>query len=295
MPEEKKQETGLQKFNRAITNPKTQEYLTSVLGERKGSFVNNLTALVANNSTLQACEPYTIMFAAMKATALNMPLDNALGFAYVIPYKDNKRKVTLAQFQIGYKGYKQLALRTNQFAVIPNATDVRDGELVKRNRLTGECVFRFIEDDEQRSNLPIIGYCSYFRLLNKAESTFYMTKDEMEAHAKRYSQSYRSTNEYVRKMSPWTQDFNSMALKTVLKLNLSKNAPLSIEIIDAINADQAVMMKSETDYEYVDNEESMYDAQKAMEVAETFADFDEIVNGEEKQDAEKDDNTTSDK
>lgn len=290
MAEEKKQETGLQKFNRAITNPKTQEYLTSVLGERKGSFVNNLTALVANNSTLQACEPYTIMFAAMKATALNMPLDNALGFAYVIPYKDNKRKATLAQFQIGYKGYKQLALRTNQFAVIPNATDVREGELVKRNRLTGECIFRFIEDDEQRSKLPIIGYCSYFRLLNKAESTFYMTKDEMEAHAKRYSQSYRSTNEYVRKMSPWTQDFNSMALKTVLKLNLSKNAPLSIEILDAINADQSVMLKSETDYEYVDNEESMYDAQKAMEVAETFADFDEIVNGEE-----KDNNTANEK
>jgi len=289
MAEQKKQESGLQKFNRAITNPKTQEYLTSVLGERKGSFVNNLTALVANNSTLQACEPYTIMFAAMKATALNMPLDNSLGFAYVIPYKDNKRKVTLAQFQIGYKGYKQLALRTNQFAVIPNATDIREGELVSRSRLTGECVFKFIENDEQRNKLPVIGYCSYFRLLNGASSTYYMTKDEMEAHAKRYSQSYRSTNEYVRKMSPWTQDFNSMALKTVLKLNLSKNAPLSIEILDAINADQAVMMKSETDYEYVDNEESMYDAQKAMEVAETFSDFDEIVNGDEKNDeSEKD-------
>ena len=202
MAEEKKQETGLQKFNRAITNPKTQEYLTSVLGERKGSFVNNLTALVANNSTLQACEPYTIMFAAMKATALNMPLDNSLGFAYVIPYKDNKRKVTLAQFQIGYKGYKQLALRTNQFAVIPNATDVREGELVSRSRLTGECVFRFIDNDEERNKLPIIGYCSYFRLLNGASSTYYMTKEEMENHAKRYSQSFRSSNEYVRKMSP---------------------------------------------------------------------------------------------
>jgi recombination protein RecT len=292
MAEEKKQETGLQKFNRAITNPKTQEYLTSVLGERKGSFVNNLTALVANNSTLQACEPYTIMFAAMKATALNMPLDNSLGFAYVIPYKDNKRKVTLAQFQIGYKGYKQLALRTNQFAVIPNATDVREGELVSRSRLTGECVFRFIDNDEERNKLPIIGYCSYFRLLNGASSTYYMTKEEMENHAKRYSQSYRSSNEYVRKMSPWTQDFNSMALKTVLKLNLSKNAPLSIEILDAINADQAVMFKSDKEYEYVDNEESMYDAQKAMEVAEQFADFDEIVNGEENV---KDDNTASDK
>lgn len=283
MANEVRQETGLQKFNRAITNPKTQEYLTSVLGERKGSFINNLTALVANNATLQACEPYTIMFAAMKATALNMPLDNSLGFAYVIPYKDNKRKMTLAQFQIGYKGYKQLALRTNQFAVIPNATDVREGELISRNRLTGECVFRFIENDEERNKLPIIGYCSYFRLLNGASSTYYMTKDEMQAHAKRYSQSYRSSNEYVRNMSPWTQDFDSMALKTVLKLNLSKNAPLSIEILDAINADQAVMMKSENDYEYVDNAESIYDAQKAMSVADTFADFDEMMNDDNKE------------
>ena len=116
MAEEKT--TGLQVFNRAITNPKTQEYLASVLGDRKGSFVNNLTALVANNANLQVCEPYTIMFAAMKATALNLPLDNSLGFAYVIPYKDNKRGITVAQFQIGYKGYKQLALRTNQFAVM---------------------------------------------------------------------------------------------------------------------------------------------------------------------------------
>ena len=89
---EQKKETGLQKFNRAITNSKTQEYLESVLGERKASFVNNLTALVANNANLQACEPYTVMFAAMKATALDLPLDNSLGFAYVIPYKDNKKK-----------------------------------------------------------------------------------------------------------------------------------------------------------------------------------------------------------
>ena len=291
MANETKQETGLQKFNRAITNPKTQEYLTSVLGERKGSFVNNLTALVANNSTLQVCEPYTIMFAAMKATALDLPLDNSLGFAYVIPYKDNKRKVTVAQFQIGYKGYKQLALRTNQFAIIPNATDVRQGELISRSRLTGECVFNFIDDDEKRKDLPVIGYCSYFRLLNGASSTFYMSKEELEAHAKRYSQSYRSTNEYVKKMSPWTQDFGGMALKTVLKLNLSKNAPLSVELQDAINADQAILVKSEKDYQYVDNEESMYDAQKAMEVAEQFADFDEIVNDEK----ENDDNTASEK
>lgn len=283
MAEEKT--TGLQVFNRAITNPKTQEYLTSVLGERKGSFVNNLTALVANNVNLQVCEPYTIMFAAMKATALNLPLDNSLGFAYVIPYKDNKRGITVAQFQIGYKGYKQLALRTNQFAVIPNATDVKEGELVSRNRLTGECVFKFIDDEEKRKNLPTIGYCSFFKLLNGATSTLYMTKDEMEAHAKKYSQTYRSTKDYIRNSSKWTTDFLDMALKTVLKLNLSKNAPLSVEVIDAINADQSVMFNSEKEYEYVDNEMSMEEAQRAAELAETFADFDEVINGEEKQES----------
>lgn len=278
---EQKQETGLQKFNRAITNSKTQEYLESVLGERKGSFVNNLTALVANNVNLQACEPYTVMFAAMKATALDLPLDNALGFAYVIPYKDNKNKVTVAQFQIGAKGYKQLALRTNQFATIPNATDIKQGELVSRNRLTGECVFRFIEDEKKRAELPTIGYASYFRLLNGAESTFFMSAEEMESHAKRYSQSYRSNNEYVRRNSPWTLNFLTMALKTVIKLNLSKNAPLSVELQDAIIADQSVMKESVTKYEYADNtDEMLLAAQHAQEVADRFIDADFSVDDE---------------
>jgi len=278
---EQKQETGLQKFNRAITNSKTQEYLESVLGERKASFVNNLTALVANNVNLQACEPYTVMFAAMKATALDLPLDNALGFAYVIPYKDNKNKVTVAQFQIGAKGYKQLALRTNQFATIPNATDIKQGELVSRNRLTGECVFRFIEDEKKRAELPTIGYASYFRLLNGAESTFFMSAEEMESHAKRYSQSYRSNNEYVRRNSPWTLNFLTMALKTVIKLNLSKNAPLSVELQDAIIADQSVMKESVTKYEYTDNtDEMLLAAQHAQEVADRFIDADFSVDDE---------------
>lgn len=278
---EQKQETGLQKFNRAITNSKTQEYLESVLGERKASFVNNLTALVANNVNLQACEPYTVMFAAMKATALDLPLDNALGFAYVIPYKDNKNKVTVAQFQIGAKGYKQLALRTNQFATIPNATDIKQGELVSRNRLTGECVFRFIEDEKKRAELPTIGYASYFRLLNGAESTFFMSAEEMESHAKRYSQSYRSNNEYVRRNSPWTLNFLTMALKTVIKLNISKNAPLSVELQDAIIADQSVMKESVTKYEYTDNsDEMLLAAQHAQEVADRFMDADFSVDDE---------------
>ena len=265
--------TGLQTFNRAITNPSTQKYLQEVLGERKGSFVNNLTALVANNTNLQECEPYTVMFAAMKATALNLPLDNSLGMAYVLPYKDNKRGVTVAQFQLGYKAYKQLALRTGLFKII-NATDVREGEISSRNRLTGEINFNFNENEKERLELPIVGFVSYFCLNNGFESTFYMSREEVEKHALRYSQTYKSPNKYVKENSKWTTDFDAMALKTVTKLNLSKNAPLSVELSDAIKADQSVMIKSENDYEYIDNE-------KAQSLAEKFADFETIEEGKE--------------
>lgn len=275
-----KKGTGLRAFNQTITSPATQKYLSDVLGERKGSFVNNLTALVANNANLQECEPYTLMFAAMKATALSLPLDNSLGFAYVIPFKDNKRGITVGQFQIGYKGLRQLALRTGQFKVI-NATDVRQGELIGRNRLTGEMKFKFEEDDAKRQKLPIVGYVSYFRLSNGFESTFYMSKEEVNAHALRYSQTYKSTNSYIKSSSKWTTDFDSMAIKSVTKLNLSKNAPLSVELADAIKADQSVMREANK-YEYIDNEENAIDIEKAQELASKFADFEIVDEKEEK-------------
>lgn len=279
--EVKKPATGLQAFNQTITNPSTQKYLADVLGERKGSFVNNLTALVANNAQLQECQPLTVMFAALKATALNLPLENSLGMAYCIPYKNNKDNTTVAQFQLGYKGFKQLALRSGQFAVIPNATDIKEGELKSRNRLTGECVFEFIEDDAKRAKAKTIGYASYFKLLNGAESTFFMSIEEMEAHALRYSQTYRSKTDYIKKSSKWTTDFDDMAKKTVIKLNLSRNAPLSVEMQDAIKADQSVMYEADK-YEYADNmEQQMIDAQKAQEVADKFADFDDVTDKKE--------------
>lgn len=275
--EEKRKATGLKLFNQTITNPDTQKYLQDVLGERKGSFVNNLTALVSNNAALQECVPLTILFAALKATALDLPLENSLGFAYCIPYKDRKSGTTVAQFQLGYKGFKQLALRSGQFAIIPNATDIKEGELKSRNRLTGECVFEFIEDDTERAKAKTIGYASYFRLLCGAESTFYMSVEEMKAHATRYSQTYRSKDESIKKSSKWSTDFDDMAKKTVIKLNLSKNAPLSVEMRDAINADQSVMYEANK-YDYVDNDisQQLVDAQKAHDLADKFADFEEI-------------------
>lgn len=263
---------SLKTFNQAITSPATQKYLTDLLHERKGVFVSNLTALVANNVNLQCCEPYTLMFAALKATALNLPIEPSLGMAHVIPFKNKKRGVTEAQFQIGYKGFQQLALRTGQYKRI-NTTEVRQGEIGKRNRLTGQIEWNWIEDEAQRLKTPIIGYVNYFLLLNGFESTFYMSKEEMEAHALRYSQTYKSTTSYIKEQSKWTTDFDAMALKTVIKLNLSKNGVLSTELQDAIRADQSVM-REENKYEYTDNDEqTIIDAQKAQAVADKFNDF----------------------
>lgn len=265
---------NLKTFNQTITSPAAQKYLDDLLHEKKGQFVNNLTALVANKAELQECEPFTLMFAALKATALSLPIEPSLGMAHVIPYKNKKRGTVEAQFQIGYKGFQQLALRTGQYKRI-NTTEVRQGEIGKRNRLTGQIEWHWIEDEAERLKAPIIGYVNYFILLNGFESTFYMSKEEMEAHALRYSQTYKSTTAYIKEQSKWTTDFDAMAMKTVVKLNLSKNGVLSVELADAIQADQSVM-REENKYEYVDNEEQIIiDAQKAQAVNEKFKDFNE--------------------
>ena len=246
MSEQKKEIAPLKQFNNFLAHPRTQDYLTTVLAEKKGSFVNNITALVSNNAALQVCEPQTLMFAALKATALDMPLDQSLGFAYVLPYKDNKANKTFAQFQMGYKGFVQLALRSGQFKTL-NTTEVREGELVDENFVTGELTFK---KAEKRETLPVIGYVAYFKLLNGFEKYLYMSMAEMKAHAMRFSQTFK------RGYGLWADKemFDSMAKKTVLKLLLSKYAPLSVEMRDALKADQSVMQGSEQ-FDYVDADE----------------------------------------
>ena len=239
--------SDLKQFNQMIVKPNTQEYLLSVLNTKKDQFVNDLTALVANDANLQACEPVTIMYAAIKATALSLPLDKNLGFAYVIPYHNSKTKKTEAQFQIGYKGLKQLAIRSGQYKVI-NVTDVREGELKQRDRRTGHVTVEWIEDNEERNNRKIIGYLGYFALLNGYEKESYWSVKELEEHGLRYSQSYKKG------YGLWKDDFRAMAEKTVLKLMLNKgDAPLSVEMQQAVTFDQAVMYDPNTP-EYRDNE-----------------------------------------
>lgn len=254
--------TGLAAFNSTISNSRTQEYLRSVLAGKKDSFVASLTSLVTNNVNLQQCEPLSLMYVGIKATALNLPLDQNLGFAYAIPYRNTKKGVTEAQFQMGYKGYVQLAIRSGQFSAI-NVTDIREGEYGGYDLLTGALRVSMVEGREQKK---VIGYAAYMRLTNGFEKSVYWTVDEVEQHAKRYSQTYSSKTDYIRNSSKWTTDFDAMAKKTVLKMMLSKYAPLSVEMSDAVRADQAVF-SSEGNMQYIDNKtESVGNIVEAEEV-----------------------------
>jgi len=248
--------SDLTKFNQTIRSQNTLGYLNDVLGERKQSFVSNLVALVSNNAKLQECEPATIMFAALKATALNLPLDQNLGYAYVIPFKDNNQGITVAQFMLGKNGFVQLALRSGQFAAL-NVSDVREGEIIGNNRLTGDIKFDW---KEEREDLKVTGFVAYMRLTSGLEKSLYMTVKEIEAHGKRYSKSYT--------YGVWKDNFGAMAEKTVVKRLLSKYAPLSVEMQQAVTYDQAVITDADK-YHYPDKgitEASPEQTDKAAEI-----------------------------
>lgn len=254
--------SDLKKFNQVITNVQTKAYLDNVLGEKKNSFVNNLTAVVSNSKSLQSCEPTTLMFAALKATALDLPIDPNLGFAYLIPYNNRKDNVMECQFQIGYRGIVQLAIRSGQFKTI-NVRDVREGEIEGEDFLSGELKFKMLT--ENREKAKVIGYVAYFKLLNGFEKMSYWTVAELQQHGLKYSQTYSSKNEYTRNSSKWATDFDSMSKKTVLKLLLGKYAPLSVEMQQAIKFDQSVILNENGDVRYIDNEKP-----SASEQADAF-------------------------
>jgi len=266
--------SNLTVFNQTITNPRTQDYLAQVLGEKKASFVNNITALVSNSANLQECDPVTILYAGIKATALDLPLDSNLGFTYVIPFKDNKAQKTVAQFQIGYKGFIQLAMRSGQFKTI-NVRDVRDGEITGEDFVSGELQFEMLK--ENRENAPTIGYVAYFKLLNGFEKMIYWTKSELEAHGKNFSQTFK------RGYGLWKDNFDAMARKTAIKLLLSKYAPLSIEMQGAITYDQSVINEKGATYQdnQTDNSEQNEKAGQMLEKAFGEIDDAEIVDVEQ--------------
>lgn len=239
----------LKSFNLAIRNTKTQDYLSEVLGSKKPEFVANLISVVSGNEQLQKCEPMSLIFTAMKATALNLPIEPALGKAAIIPFNDTKAGVVKAQFQVMRDGWVELLQRSGQVQFIANEP-VHEGELVKKNKFTGEYVF----DENRRTSDKIIGYMAYVRLKNGFEKTVYWTVEEINAHAKRYSQTFKKG------YGLWVDNYDSMALKTVLKHLIKKYSPVSIEVVNrAIEMDYATYDGENADAQYLDNPEAEYE------------------------------------
>ena len=189
-----------------------------MLGKKAAGFISSIIAVTNSSNYLMKADPATVIGAAAQAAMLDLPINQSLGFAYIVPYKG------AAQFQLGYKGYIQLAQRSGQYVDI-GAKTVYEGELEYENRLLDK--FRFGE----RTSDKVIGYLAYFRLTNGFEKMLYMTIDEAQAHAKKYSQNYKGGTD------KWgLADFNVMAEKTVLKRLLSKYGPLSIESVQMSQA-----------------------------------------------------------
>ena len=222
--------------------------IEEILGKNAATFATSVIQIQQSNKLLVNADPQSIIGAALTSATLNLPLNNSLGYAYLIPFNErqsNGSYLSKAQFQIGYKGFHQLAMRSGQFKTI-HATDVKEGEIESRDRSTGEMTFNFIEKDDEREKTATIGYISYFKLLNGFEAYHYMSSKEMEKHAKKFSQTYKKG------FGLWKDDLYSMALKTVLKLLLSKKAPLSIDMQKAVETDQA-SFKNEDEFEHIDN------------------------------------------
>ncbi len=232
-----------------IRGNKMQAMVHERLGKRAGQFTTSLISLVNANQNIAECTPMTVIQAALTAASLDLPINQNLGFAYIVPYSNHGRKE--AQFQMGWKGFVQLAQRSGKFKTI-NTTDVREGEVKTRDRMSGELEFTWIADDAQRNDAPVVGYLAYFKLLNGFDKSLYMTRAEVEEHAGRYSQAYKARGKSSFK-SPWETDFGLMAQKTALKLLLSKFAPLSTEMQEAVAADQSV--DDGNGRQYLDNDE----------------------------------------
>lgn len=231
-----------------------QNKIKELVGKNAATFATSVMQIANSNAMLKTADPMSIFNAACMAATLNLPLQNGLGFAYIVPFRNNKEKKTEAQFQIGYKGFIQLAQRSGQFKRLV-ALPVYKKQLLKKDFING---FEFDwEKEPEEGELPI-GYYAYFKLMNEFSAELYMTHEEINAHAKKYSQTYRTYLDKKAKgqwaQSVWAENFEAMALKTVIKLLLSKQAPLSVEMQQAVLADQAVVKDVENqEFNYTDN------------------------------------------
>ncbi len=234
---ENRQQQGINTMMNAILDGEgMRRRFEELLGQRTPQFLSSIVSLVNADANLQRAfyeAPMTVVQSALKAATFDLPIEPSLGYAYIVPfntkYKDANgewRTKMEATFIPGYKGLVQLCLRTGAYSRVPDAVDVREGELISYDRLTGDAVFEWEEDEDKRETLPVIGYAGYFRLKNGAEKTIYMTVKQIQAHEKK-----NRKGQYMTK--GWRDDFDAMARKTVIRRLAGKYGLMSIEYKNA--------------------------------------------------------------
>ncbi len=223
MEQGKIQKNPVQQFRSVLESPVVQQQFENALNENASLFVASLIDVVSNDRSLQQCHPNDLIREALKAATLRLPINKGLGFAWLVPFKE---KGTLKpQFQIGYKGYIQLAQRTAQYRYI-NADVVLEGELKKADKLTGE-----IDLSGDPISDKVIGYFAHIETVYGFRKTLYWTKTQIADHAKRYSKSYGAN------VSPWKSNFDEMAIKTVINSLLKRYGVLSVDMLGAFQND----------------------------------------------------------
>ena len=255
------------RFSSFMLQNTVKQKINDMMGSKKGeTFVTSIVTVVSKNPTLAECEPSTILSAGMEGAALDFPASPVLGYFYMVPYNDTKNNRKVAQFQIGYKGYIQLAIRSGQYRRI-NVIALKEGELISYNRLTEEIFTKLIDDDDVRESMPTVGYYAMFELTNGFIKTMYWSKSKMERHADKYSQAFKldvykkieagqipKSELWKREYSSyWYQDFENMAFKTMLRQLLSKWGVMSVELQRAFDADMSVI-DGNGNASYIDND-----------------------------------------
>lgn len=249
LAEQKKPQGIVAQVKNTLAEESVKGRFNEVLGKKAPQFMASIVNVVSASTQLKQCQPNSIIAAAFVAASFDLPIDSNLGFAALVPYDkkfQNKEtgewsKVKLAQFQMMYKGFVQLAIRTGEYEKM-NCSEVYEDEMLSYNPITGEC--EFVENFNgctQRNNGEtdkIVGYYAWFRLRSGFTKELYMSKSEVLNHAKKYSQSFRYDLSDKKQSSRWSTDFDAMAKKTVIKLLLSKWGILSVEMQKAITDDQ---------------------------------------------------------
>lgn len=245
------------KFSVAIQSDAYKNLINQTLGDKDKAqrFIASISSAVAVNPTLQECEAGTILSAALLGESLNLSPSPQLGQYYLVPFNDSKKGYKVAQFQLGYKGYIQLAIRSGYYKKL-NVLAIKKGELINFDELNEEIEVNLIQDEEERENAETIGYYAMFEYTNGFRKAIYWSRKKMEQHALRYSQGYKGDKAKGTSYTFWSKSFDEMAYKTMLRQLISKWGIMSTDMQEAYTKDMATI-ETDGNYEYVDNKENI--------------------------------------